>query len=128
MRRIAITLSLAAALASSAIVASADQAVCVTQKQAEKAARLIKDGDEVRSYCAPCNDSGYTTISVSQVTVGKDEICDAMLVLNGESVDLAYTYVRKGKKWYNLAKLAGAEAHDVPDVLPKDLPNAAAGD
>lgn len=128
MVRIVSVLSVAAVLVASAVVASADQAICVTQKQAEKAAKFVKIGEEVRFYCAPCNDTGYKTVTVSGVSVGKDDVCDAAVTINDERVDLAYTYVKKGDKWRNLAMLAGAEVSDVPATLPKDLADSAAGD
>ncbi len=128
MVRIMGILSVTALLIGSAVAVSADQAICVTRKQAEKAAKFVKIGEEVRYFCAPCNDTGYKTVTVSGVSVGADDVCDAAVTINGERVDLAYTYVKKGNKWRNLAMLAGAEVSDVPETLPKDLADGAAGD
>jgi hypothetical protein len=118
---------LAVALVLTATPVLADQAICVSKKQAEKALTFVSPGTELRAYCAPCKDAGWKKIVVESASVGSDEVCDAMLVVNGESVDLAYVYVLEDSKWVNLGKLVGAKVHDVPEKLPNDL-HETAGD
>ena len=103
--------------------ARADQAACLKQKEAEQALDFVKTGDELRSYCAPCDDKGWRKITVSTASVENDGGgCGYSLAVNGEGVDLAYVYVRHEGKWTNLAKLIRLKVHSVPRVLPADLP------
>ncbi len=104
-----------------AVSVFADQAAYVTQKQAEKAAAVLKDKKEIRHYCEPCDDKGDKTEAVSTIDA---VVVDASkgyweVKVNGEGVDLAYVYFRtKDGKWKNLAKEIGVKVHDVPKYLP----------
>jgi uncharacterized protein YecT (DUF1311 family) len=99
-------------------VALADQQAWVARADADRAAALLPVGAEVRLYCAPCDDPAPTSLRVARVEVastGYQELWE--LRLNGDPVDLAYTYVDRGQRWENLALLLGLEAQDVPRFL-----------
>jgi len=79
---------------------------------------LIPVGSTVRSFCAPCGDETWTEVEVAQVDVthtGSGGFWEVLL--NGEGIDLAYTYVEHDRQWQNLALLLGLEASDVPRFL-----------
>ncbi len=104
-------------------LSSADQAAWISKKDAEAAAAKITPGDEVREYCKPCGDKGYRVIKVTKVEVahtGEGSYYEVRL--NGKGIDLAYTYIRSGGEWENLAMIVGVAVSDVPRYLPKDLP------
>ena len=39
------------------------------------------------------------------------------VTVNGKDIDLAYTYVKEGKQWVNLAIKLAVEVDSVPDAL-----------
>lgn len=98
--------------------APADQQAWVSRAVADRAAALIPVGSTVRSYCAPCGDETWNAVEVAQVEVTHTGSGGYWEVeLNGEGVDLAYTYVEHDRQWHNLALLLGLEASDVPRFL-----------
>ena len=121
---------LVVALAAFCIPAAlADQYAYVTVRQATAAMQTIGEGHVVQSFCAPCGDKQAVTITANKLEVGRiwqgksakpyeaDGESFWELSINGESVDLAYLYVRKDGKWENLAMLLGLEVSDVPRFL-----------
>ena len=111
--------------------ARADQLMFLDLMQARAALAQLRSGEVVHHFCAPCGDSRSVRMTVR--TLGIDRIWDDSgaaqpyrsdgrtfwaVELNDQAVDLAYVYVRRGRQWRNLARLAGLAPHDVPDVLP----------
>ncbi len=122
--RIGIVLLLAAG------AAHADQYSYVSAQQAAQALQTIADDAVVHAFCAPCNESRSRPVRVRQVEIGRVWEGDSaqpyragdgqtywQVYVNGESVDLAYLYVRAGESWENLALQMGLPAQDVPRQL-----------
>lgn len=104
--------------------AAADQAVVVSGRQAARAAKILERNHEVRRYCQPCQDTMYVPEAVERVFVEPWPHAEGKRVvrLNGQSIDLAYTYVEHRGKWMNLARLVHARlATDVPATLPRAM-------
>lgn len=118
--RISITVGLIAFCASS--VVHADQAAWITKKDADAGAALIVVGQELRDYCAPCGDRGYTSRSVASVIVAQPNPGYWEVRVNGRGVDLAYEYVLSNGHWTNVATAAGLKVSGVPAELPATLP------
>ena len=118
LKRIAIA---ACVTLSCGVVVWADQAACLTEKDANKAAEVLRVAKQLREYCAPCDDTGWRKVDIETVDVVGGS-CGTEVKVNGSGIDLAYVYVREDDKWVNLAKVVGVKVHDVPKVLPDDLP------
>ena len=98
--------------------AGADQQQWVSRVDADRAAAMLPPGESVRFFCAPCGDESWTPAEVVQLEVlhtGSGGYWEVHL--NGDAVDLAYTYVMRRGQWENLALALGLEAFDVPRFL-----------
>lgn len=113
--------------------ACADQYMYLDLPQATAALARVRAGDIVHHFCAPCGDAKSERMTVR--ALGIDRIWDReqptqpyrdgrrtfwALHLNDTSVDLAYVYVRDGRRWRNLAHWLGLEPSGVPALLPAD--------
>lgn len=106
----------------------ADQAAWITKEQAERGAALIRASGEIRHFCAPCGDNFYRVETVSSVEAVKADgsnPADAYfeVLVNGNSVDLAYVYVISDGKWLNAAMYLNIPVEGVSKFLPSDLRN-----
>lgn len=108
--------------------AFADQCQWVTAASAKKAVSLIKKSNKtaggVLSFCQPCGDTKIQEITVNQIDVTNtgDKVLSKEVAINGQSIDLAYTFVYTGYgKFENLAKLSKCEASDVSAVINMKL-------
>ena len=96
-----------ACLASSVVasVAGADQCIVLTDYQIQRASNIINvRGRVIGSFCEPCGDQ-YLVQSKVRV-LSKDGMGqDKWLLVNGNSIDAAYTYTfdRATQCWNNLA-------------------------
>ncbi len=109
--------------------AFADQYAYVTVQQATAAMKAVGEGNVVQSFCAPCGDKQAHAIKAEKLAIGRiwqgktanpyeaDGESFWELLINGESVDLAYLYVRKDGKWENLAMMLKLDVSDVPRFL-----------
>jgi uncharacterized protein YecT (DUF1311 family) len=98
--------------------AAADQQAWVSRRDADRAAALMQVGTSIRLFCAPCDDPAPTTVRIARVEVKSTGTGDLWEVeVNGQPVDLAYTYVERDGRWQDLALLLGLEAQDVPRFL-----------
>lgn len=106
----------------SASVALGDQCAAITKAQLDAALQFVKAGDTVISHCPSCDDTSKTPVSVASVDgrevepLSEDDIYTWELLLNGEYVDLAYTYVKTAEDkdtYTNLGTLSGCE-NDAP--------------
>jgi hypothetical protein len=129
--------------------AFADQCEWVTKDQAERAAALFRAGPaSFLEYCEPCGETAPTKNSPKPIAVDSNgrrsvevrAVDDGYfsLFINGASVDLAYSFYKRGlADWKNVAKTVGCEATGVsssvriPDdgtpartTPPKDPPRA----
>lgn len=110
----------AIALAVFAVNALADQAAYITRSEAEKAVAFLEDKNQIRHYCAPCDDKGDRLEDIVDVKAVKVDYQNYWEVqVNGKGIDLAYVYFRtKSGKWKNLAKELDIKVHGVPKTLP----------
>jgi hypothetical protein len=96
----------------------ADQAFCVSDKEAEAARRVLQAQREIRHFCEPCGDTEPKTEVIATVRIVHD--CGTEVHVNGEGIDLAYVYVLENGEWVNLAlKLSIANVDGVSRVLAK---------
>lgn len=110
----------------------ADQFEFVSLPQAQAALRHLHRGDVVHHFCAPCDDTKSERMTIRNL--GIDRIWDTrgssrvyrdteggtwwQVQLNDAGIDLAYVYVRDGRRWRNLADVLGLHPWHVPSVLP----------
>jgi hypothetical protein len=122
------------ALLAMAPSARADQFQYLDMRQAVAAMKRLHAGDVVQAYCAPCGDRRAQRITVAGT--GIDRVWDGrnssrvyrddasrafwQFELNGRPVDLAYVYIRDGRRWRNLAMALGLAPVQVPATLPSD--------
>ncbi len=100
-------------------LASGDQAAWIQEDLAHQAKARITTGSQIRRYCAPCGDKVWQTVKVENVEVKPVSDDFHQLFVNGQGLDLAYTYVSTGGKWRNLAMQLGLTVFDVPAILPQ---------
>lgn len=116
-------------------IAHADQFEYLTLAQAQGALAKLHRGDVVHTFCAPCGDVASERMTVR--TLGIDRVWDRdhratayrdpegvsywAIELNDVNVDLAYLYVRDGRRWRNLAQWLGLAPVKVPIELPKSV-------
>lgn len=111
MKKILVSLTSVLMLASQA---NADQCAYVTKTEAEKAVKAIIETQTIQSLCIPCGESKAETIELESVgfrKVSAGQYHEVMI--NGQGIDLAYTYVNG----LNLAKLVGCPASGVSAAL-----------
>ncbi len=112
MRALLSILVATAALGSS--VASADQCQLVDSQVATRAAELARKSSSVIEFCEPCRGG----VQRGPFSIGKVEIKDRQVEINGVAVDLAYTFLHtSGGEYTNLALAAGCPAHGVSRTL-----------
>jgi hypothetical protein len=108
----------------SSIVATAllaDQFAYIKPGLADRAARLLKKEKDVLFLCEPCGEFQGKIIpltTVEEIDVnyeGQHEV-----KINNEGIDLAYTYVRRGKGWRNLAVELGLSPSGVSSNVGAD--------
>ncbi|MFP4391209.1 MAG: lysozyme inhibitor LprI family protein [Desulfococcaceae bacterium] len=95
----------------------ADQAAWISRDDAERAARRIENASTIRKFCAPCGDNEWTTVPVRRVEVRNPSGDHHEVAVNGEGMDLAYTYLSENGRWRNLALAMGLEVSGVPEFL-----------
>jgi hypothetical protein len=116
------TLSLAAAagcLIISTQSARADQCAWNEAAHAAKAEEILAKHPKVIAYCEPCGDKAPGEPAVARdVTVTTPQGNYREVSINGQPVDLAYTFVQvSGTTYKNLAKLVGCPASGVSPSL-----------
>ncbi len=116
------TLSLAAAascLLLSAQSAHADQCAWNDEAHAAKAEAILAKHPKVIAYCEPCGDKAPGEPAIARdVTVTTPQGAYREVSINGQPVDLAYTFVQvSSTKYKNLAKMVGCPASGVSSSL-----------
>jgi len=96
----------------------ADQAAYISRTDAERAMQLLNHISTVKFYCAPCNDKAATQVSIRSIN-GMDVNYQGYweVQINGEGIDLAYTYFPDGKRWRNVAMALHIQVQDVPEFI-----------
>lgn len=116
------TLSLAAAASSlllSTQSAHADQCAWNDEAHAAKAKAILAKQPKVIAYCEPCGDKAPgEPVIARDVTVTTPQDAYREVSINGQPVDLAYTFVQvSSTKYKNLAKMVGCPASGVSSSL-----------
>lgn len=110
-------------LLSCSFSALADQCQLITAAQAKQAALLMQKGSEVVSLCEPCGEKAASA-KISVVSSAKAKDADYQkyqeVLVNGKSVDLAYTFVKVApNKYVNVSKVVGCDSHGVSEKISK---------
>ena len=110
--------SLVVVVVSAAVTtARADQCQLVDADAAAWAVKLVKNGMVV-SYCAKCGDKAPKKPEKVARAEVKPDGSDSEVQINGQGVDLAYTYVQTGKTtWSNVAALVGCPTTGVQSFV-----------
>ena len=128
-RTIALLLALVLAPA-----ARADQFAFLDLPQAQAALARLHAGDVVHLYCAPCGETRSRRMTVRSLGIDRvwdgpgsakvyrddDDVGFWIVEANDAMLDLAYVYVRDGRRWRNLATVLGLEPQRVPAELPRE--------
>jgi len=101
-------------------IAHADQCQLINKSIAARAKAELELHPKFVEYCELC---GETTPGAPQVATEvtlhaePDFGASREVFVNGQSIDLAYTFVEKGGVFRNLAELVHCEAHGVSSVI-----------
>lgn len=103
--------------------AFADQCSYVSGTMAKRATLLLQNGAEIASLCQPCGEK----VSQAQVSVARKVSSGSVnyqnyqqVSINGQGVDLAYTYVKVAPNRYvNVAMAIGCKTQGVSPVISK---------
>lgn len=109
----------------------ADQAAWISRDAAERAAGRIEAASTIRKFCAPCGDAEWIAVPVRRVEVRNPSGDYHEVAVNGEGLDLAYTYLPEEGRWRNLAIAMGLNVSGVMEYLgPEggDSPSATKSD
>lgn len=105
--------------------------ICIqnSREVAQAGARLIQPRGDVVQFCSPCGDTKAAPMQVGTVKVGQEDVSDESsfeVIVNGNAIDLAYTYVCKaGEGGRHCADVGvAAKCTSDPDV-PAFLPDSA---
>ena len=109
------TLLFALLLGSFSTMALADQCSLVSKETAKVAVRTLMDASSVSFLCEPCGDTEATSLKAESIGLKKSSVEDYYeVVVDGKTVDLAYTYVNG----LNLSKLTSCPSQLVsPSIL-----------
>lgn len=89
--------------------AKADICVFVDKQVAEKAVEILQKQTEIVDYCSLCASTNPKTIKIKTVNIQPKKLNDETFYaveVNQIGIDLAYIYLKKGKKYENLAYLS----------------------
>jgi hypothetical protein len=96
--------------------AMADQCAYVTKAQARQAAKILASAERIQSLCEPCGETDAQTVQFADVKVRKTGYENTYeVVLNGQGIDLAYTYA----DGTNLGLILNCKAQGVSSYLAK---------
>ncbi len=97
----------------------ADQCAWIEKDTAMHAEAILKEQSSFLSYCELCGDKDPTEINIDSVSVRQPEGSNEYyeVLINDENHDLAYTYVKQGDEYHNLAMLVGCEVSGVSEIL-----------
>lgn len=109
----------------------ADQCQFVTTESASTATKLISlsksNSGGVLQLCQNCGEKTPASIQVNQIDIGSTGVKEvpAEVTINGEGIDLAYTYVNISVGvWVNLGKLSNCPVDGASQfILEKKMAN-----
>jgi hypothetical protein len=97
---------------------TADQAAYIDRADALAAEALLGHAHSIKSFCAPCGDSGAILMQIETLDVAYTNYETYWEVrVNGMGIDLAYTYFLVQNRWKNVAIELGLEVSDVPEFI-----------
>lgn len=95
-----------------------------------KAAKFLKSEKEISFYCAPCEDREIKTEQIQNIKLKRTVSSDVeyyIVKVNNQEIDLAYTYVKRGNAYKNLAIILGLNPSDVPATIKEPPPKKPTG-
>lgn len=101
-------------------MAQAEQAQLISQKEAKLALAFLKTENVhvIKKFCQPCGQKQPKNIVVDTATIQDGNFKGLWeLVINGEPIDLAYTYVPTEGRWKNFARVVDIYVDDMPKYL-----------
>lgn len=93
--------------------AFADQCAVVNAEMTRKALSILKDAQTVHSFCQPCGDRAPQKLYVRNASFKQFDNSNYEVLINGKSIDLAYTYVNG----LNLATIVGCKTTGVSPAI-----------
>jgi hypothetical protein len=103
-----------------ALPALADQCAYVAKEQALLAVARLNVGQTIYQLCEPCGDRRPQALKITSLAAGTVDYEDYWQVnVNGQGIDLAYTFVASGieAQAVNLAGVVGCSASGVSNSL-----------
>lgn len=94
----------------------ADQCAWVSERQAQAAVRALSGAKSFLAFCEPCEDETPTLIEIRSVRTQPVEDGYHEVLVNDESIDLAYAFVRSPQgvnRYENLSKIVACPSSDV---------------
>lgn len=123
MSRLAFVMTAFLAVVLAPAIAQADQCAFVSKKNADDALALIDKGATIISFCQPCGDTTPQKVKVESVSdhaTGFEGTWEVLV--NGQGIDLAYTFVENGDgKYVNLSKMVDCPSEGVACLLDSGL-------
>ncbi|MFZ5628887.1 MAG: hypothetical protein ACOY5B_07135 [Spirochaetota bacterium] len=104
--------------------AHADQFAYIRPETARKAVELLAKEREVYFFCEPCNESTGQLAKIDKleaVDVNYEGFHEVQI--NGQGIDLAYTYVMRKGRWKNAAIELGLKPTGVSAEIPPIKPS-----
>jgi len=102
-------------------VAFADQAAYIEKSQAQHVQDVLKTKKAVRYLCEPCGEKKSQLVNIKKVTIADVNYEKQWEVsINGEPIDLAYTYINVNGEWENLALYVNEKVDGVSKILDKN--------
>lgn len=97
---------------------SADQAAYIAKSQAVKVEGILKSKKNVRFLCELCGETKSQLVRIKSVSAADVNYQNMWEVsVNGEGIDLAYTYINVNGRWVNLARYVHEKVDSVSEFL-----------
>jgi hypothetical protein len=99
--------------------AHADQFAYIRPETARQAVELLAKEKQVYLFCEPCNESTGQLVKIDRletVDVNYEGLHEVQI--NGQGIDLAYTYVMRKGRWKNAAVELGLKPTGVSAEIP----------
>jgi hypothetical protein len=104
--------------------AHADQFAYIKPETARQALELLAKEKQVYFFCEPCNESTGQLVKIDRLeTVDVNYQGFYEVQINGQGIDLAYTYVMRKGRWKNAAVELGLKPTGVSEEIPPIKPS-----
>lgn len=102
---------------------AADQFAYIEPETARRAVELMAKEKEIYLFCEPCNESqGQLTKIEKLEAVDVNYQGFHEVQVNGQGIDLAYTFVMRNNRWKNIAVELGLKPSGVSAEIPPIKP------